>query len=69
MAKELSRTFDMPNGAIHLQIQDKNGVIGLHTLYVMGVPDIPAAVASLLTMVDVDADALAAKMTQAGYVG
>lgn len=69
MAKELSRTFDIPNGAIHLMIEDINGTIGAHTIYVLHVPNIPEAVAALMASIDATAEAVAAKMQQAGYAG
>lgn len=69
MATELSRTFDIPHGAVVVNIQDKFGNVSPHTLYVSGVPDVNAAVAQLLADTDTQAEALRAAMIAAGWQG
>lgn len=69
MATEISRTFDLPHGAVIVNIQDKFGNVAPHTLYVAGVPDVNAAVAQLLADTDTQADALRTAMIAAGWKG
>jgi hypothetical protein len=69
MATEISRTFDLPHGAVIVIIQDKFGNTSPHTLYVAGVPDVNAAVAQLLTDTDTQAEALRTAMIAAGWTG
>lgn len=68
MATEISRTFDLNLGAVIVQIKDQFGSVSFHTLYLLGVPDVNAAVAQLLTDTDAAAAVIRTRMIQAGWV-
>ena len=67
MAKELSRTFDLPAGAVYLVIQDMYGNLSHHTFYMAGVPDLDSAVTQLLTDTDAQATVIRERMIAAGF--
>jgi hypothetical protein len=67
MASEVSRTFDIPHGAVVVQIADSFGNLSPHTLYLSGVPDVDAAVAQLLTDTEAAAQQLRARLVAAGW--
>lgn len=69
MATELSRTFDIPHGAVVSQIKDEFGNTSFHTFYVALVTDVNAAVAQLLIDIDTQAAALRTAMLAAGWQG
>lgn len=68
MAKELSRTKDTAHGAVIVQVEDKNGVVTPHTIYVLGLAGktVDQAIADLLTATDAATDALDAAFASAG---
>ena len=70
MAKELSRTFDLPHAAVIVKVQDNLGNLSSHTIYVTGtngVSNVDAAVASILAATDTAAAAMSAAFTAAGW--
>lgn len=67
MAIEISRTFDLPHGAVVVQIKDQFNNVSFHTLYLAGVPDVNAAVAQLLTDTDTAAAVIRERMIAAGW--
>lgn len=70
MATILSKTFNIQQGAVVLQVQD--AVLkqtSSHTIYVANVPDVNAAIQAVLTQVDADAQAIESKFTAAGWNG
>jgi len=67
MATEISRTFDLPHGAVVVQIKDQFDSVSFHTLYLAGVPDVNAAVAQLLTDTDTAAAVIRERMIAAGW--
>lgn len=68
MATEISRTKDAAHGAVIVQVQDKNGTITPHTIYVLGLngQTVDQAVAQILSQVDAQIDAINAAFAQAG---
>lgn len=68
MAIEISRTFDIPHGAVVVQIKDQFSNVSFHTLYLSGVPDVNAAVAQLLVDTDTAAVVIRDRMIKAGWV-
>jgi hypothetical protein len=69
MALEISRTFDLPHGAVVVQIKDQFNTVSVHTLYLSGVPDVDAAVAQLLIDTDTAAAVIRERMIAAGWQG
>lgn len=72
MAQVISKTFDLPHGAIVIRVQDALGVESVHTAYVTGpnpVADVQAWIAKVLADTDAAASALHAAFTAAGWDG
>lgn len=67
MATEISRTFDLPHGAVVVQIKDQFNNVSFHTLYLAGVPDVNAAVENLLTDTDTASALIRERMIAAGW--
>lgn len=71
MATVLSKTFDVPHGAVIINVQDAIvGNVSVHTAYVTGlnaVTDINAWIAQTCANVDAAATALHAAFTAAGW--
>lgn len=68
MAKELSRTKDVAHGAVIVRVQDNNGNVAPHTIYVLGLngQTVDEAVQEILTATDAATAALNAAFQQAG---
>lgn len=65
-AKEISRTFDLSSGSITVRVDNGYGDVHPVTIYVGGVPDANAAIASSIQMIGDAADVIHAKMVAAG---
>jgi hypothetical protein len=64
---ELSRTFDLQNGAVVIHAQDSYGNDSYHTFYVAGIANIDTEIANTLAAEQTQADAIRAKMIAAGW--
>lgn len=65
-AKELSRTFDLQRGAVDIKVDNGYGVTNPLTIYVATVPDVAQAIMDGIQMIGDQADAVHAKMVEAG---
>ena len=70
-ASEVSRTFNLQNGSVVVQVLDDLGQTAPHTIYVLGLngQTIDQAVAAILAATDVSTTAIETAMRAAGWPG
>jgi len=65
-AKEISRTFDLEHGKVDVTVDNGYGITNPLTVYVATVPDVAQAITDGIKMIGDQADAIHAKMVEAG---
>lgn len=64
---EISRTFDLEHGAVHVGIKDSFGKESFHTFYVAGLEDVEAEIAKRIEEVNQQAETIRGHFVKAGW--